>query len=77
MYSFNIINWKINEIRKVDVKIRKLLTINHMHYPKADKKRFFYFPRDCFGRRGCHLEMSLKLATIGIYNTYRTPMTEY
>ena len=48
-YSFNIINWTIHEIRKLDAKIRKLLTCNRMHHPKADVDRL-YIPRDEGGR---------------------------
>ena len=29
-YSFNIINWTISDIKKIDVKIRKLMTCNRM-----------------------------------------------
>ena len=35
-YSFNVINWQMSEIRKMDVKIRKLLTCERMHHPQAD-----------------------------------------
>ena len=34
MYSFNIINWTISEIRRLDTKMCKLLTCNRMHHPK-------------------------------------------
>ena len=30
-YSFNIVDWKMEEIRKLDRKTRKLLTIERMH----------------------------------------------
>ena len=40
-YSFNIINWKISEIKRLDTKTRKLLTIHRMHYPKADVNRMY------------------------------------
>ena len=32
-YSLNIINWTLPDIRKIDTKIRKLLTVNRMHHP--------------------------------------------
>jgi hypothetical protein len=34
-YSFGIINWRLEEIRKVDMKTRKVLTIYKMHHPKT------------------------------------------
>ena len=43
-YSFNIINWNMADIRRMDVKTRKLLTNNRMHHPKADIDRL-YLPR--------------------------------
>ena len=35
-YSMNITNWKMNDLKKLDTKTRKLLTMYRMHYPKAD-----------------------------------------
>jgi hypothetical protein len=35
-YSFGIINWHQEELRKLDRKARKLLTIHGQHHPKAD-----------------------------------------
>ena len=35
-YSVNIINWQMSEIRKMDTKTRKLLTMERMNHPKAD-----------------------------------------
>ena len=35
-YSFGIINWRLEEIRKTDWKTRKVLTLYKMHQPKAD-----------------------------------------
>ena len=34
--SFGIINWRPEEIRKIDRKIRKVLTVYKTHQPKAD-----------------------------------------
>ena len=39
--SFGIIKWKIEEIRKIDRKTRKMLTIYKMHYSKADINRLY------------------------------------
>lgn len=38
-YSFNIIDWKLSEIKKLDTKTRKLLNLGKMHHPKADVDR--------------------------------------
>ena len=35
-YSFNIINWNLEDITPMDRKIQKLLTLNRMHHPKQD-----------------------------------------
>ena len=48
-YSFAIINWSLTEIKKVDTKIRKLLTMHRMHHPKSDVNRL-YLPRKEGGR---------------------------
>ena len=35
-YNFGIINWHQEELQKLDLKRRKLLTIHGQHHPKAD-----------------------------------------
>ena len=35
-YSFDIINCRLEEIRKIYRKTRKIQTVYKMHYPKAD-----------------------------------------
>ena len=35
-YSFGLINWRTEEIKKIDSKTRKMLTMYKMHHPKAD-----------------------------------------
>ena len=35
-YSFGIIKWRTEEIKKIDRKTRKMLTMYKMHHPKAD-----------------------------------------
>ena len=67
-YSFTIINWSLTEIKKVDTKIRKLLTMHRMHHPKSDVNRL-YFPRKEGSRGIVQLELSLKTSIIGM-NTY-------
>ena len=34
--GFTVINWSLTEIKKVDTKIRKLLSMYRMHPPKSD-----------------------------------------
>ena len=64
-YSFNIINWKQNELQKMDRKTRKILTKERMHHPKADVDRM-YLPRSQGGRGLTQLELTLKTTTIGL-----------
>ena len=40
-YSFGIINWRLEEIRKIDRKTRKVLTMYTLHHPKADIDRLY------------------------------------
>ena len=67
-YSFNVINWNLEEIKRMDRKIQKLLTLNRMHHPKVDANRM-YVPRKEAGRGMINLEMCFETTTIGL-NTY-------
>ena len=67
-YSFTIINWSLTEIKKIDTKIRKLLTMHRMHYPKSDINRL-HLPRKEGGKGLVQLELSLKTSIIGM-DTY-------
>ena len=40
-YSIGIFNWRTEEIRKIDRKTRKMLTMYKMHHPKADIDRLY------------------------------------
>ena len=62
-YSFNVVNWNLEEIKRIDRKIRKLMTLNRMHHPKADVSRM-YIPRKEGGRGMINLEMTYKTTTI-------------
>ena len=65
-YSFNIINWKMNEIKKLETETRKLLTIQRMHHPKADVDRL-YLPRTPSGGGGLiQIETTFKTITVGL-----------
>ena len=70
-YSFNIFNWTPSDIKKMDTKIRKLITCNRMHHPKADVDRL-YIPRKEGGRGLIQLELSLKTTTIGMQKYLET-----
>ena len=48
-YSFNIINWTLQELAKLDTKTRKFLTTYKIHQPKSDVGRL-YLPRTEGGR---------------------------
>ena len=43
-YSYNILDGNISEIRKIDVKTKKLFILHRMRHPRADVKRL-YVPR--------------------------------
>jgi hypothetical protein len=40
-YSFGIIIWRLEEIKQIDRKIRKMLTMYKIHHPKADINRLY------------------------------------
>ena len=64
-YSFNIINWQMKEIKKMDTKTRKLMTTERMHHPKSDVERV-YLPRKIGGRGLTQLEMAFQTTTVGL-----------
>ena len=37
--SFNVVNWNLEETKKIGRKIQKLFTLNRMNHPKADVSR--------------------------------------
>lgn len=53
-YSFGIVNWRKDEIEKLDTLTRKQLTMNRMHHPKAAVERL-YMPRAEGGRGLCRV----------------------
>ena len=68
-YSFNIIDWNLSEVKRLDVKIRKMMTTHSMHHPKADIHRL-YLPRSNGGGGGkglTQLKLSYKTSTINIF----------
>ena len=64
-YSFNNINWKMSETRRLDTKTQQLLTIHRMHHPRADMNRM-YLPRRIGGRGLSKLETAYKSTIIGL-----------
>ena len=64
-YSYNIINWNLPDLQRMDRKTRKLLTANRMLHPKADVDRL-YLPRREGGRGLIQLELSYKTSTVGM-----------
>ena len=65
LYSYGVINWKIEEIQDLDRMIRKQLCMNRMHAIKADIDRI-YLP--CTeGERGLtNLEKEFKATIVGL-----------
>ena len=70
-YSLNIINWTLQDLRRIDTKIRNLLTCYKMHHPKADKDRL-YLPRSDGGRSLLQTELTYKTTTIGLQKYLQT-----
>ena len=64
-YSMNILNWKINELKKLNSKTRKLLTMCRMHLPKADVNRL-YLPKSEGGRGLIQIQLTYKIVTVGL-----------
>jgi DNA-directed RNA polymerase subunit L len=58
-YSFGIINWRIEDIKKIHRKPRKILTMYKVHHPKADKDRL-YVKRKEGGRGLVQVEAAYK-----------------
>ena len=70
-YSLNIINWTLHDLRRIDTKIRKLLTCYKMHHPKADKDRL-YLPGSAGDRNLLQTELTYKTTTIGLQKYLQT-----
>ena len=65
-YSFNTIDWNLNEVKRLDIKVRKMMTTHRMYHPKVDVHRL-YLPRSNGGRGLTQLELSYKASTIGLF----------
>ena len=64
-YSFDIINWTLQELAKLDTKTRRFLTTYKMHHPKSDVDRL-YLPITEGGRGLIQVTLSYKSTTIGL-----------
>jgi len=62
-YSFDIINWRLKEVRQTDRKIRQILTIHKMHHPKADTDRL-HVKRKGGGKGLLQIEVTYKTEII-------------
>jgi len=70
-YCFGIINWRTEEIKKIDRKTRKMLTMYKMHHPKADTDRL-YVKRKEGGRRLVQIEAAYKAEIMNIAEYLKT-----
>lgn len=64
-YSFNVIKWSLTDIKSLDIKTRKIMTMERLHHPKADVDRL-YIPRASGGRGLIQLELTYKTTTTGL-----------
>jgi hypothetical protein len=64
-YSFGIINWHQEELKKLDRKTRKILTIHSQHHPRADIGRL-YVPRKEGGKGLMQVEGAYIAETINL-----------
>ena len=55
--GFNVVNWNLEEIKRIVRKIRKLVILDRMHHPTTDVSRM-YIPRKEGGRGKINLEMT-------------------
>ena len=35
-YSFKFIEWNLGEVKRLDIKVRRMMLTHSMHHPKAD-----------------------------------------
>ena len=63
IYCFDIIKWMLTEIKKMDTKVRKLITCHRMYHPRGDIKHY-HIKREN-GKRLIQPELTYKTITIG------------
>ena len=59
-YSFSIIDWNLSEVKRLDIKVRKMMTTHSTHHPKANIHHL-YLPRSNRGRGLTKLEQSYNI----------------
>jgi hypothetical protein len=64
-YSFGIINWRLEEIKKIDRKTTKILIMYKMHHPKFDIDRL-YVKRKEEGRGPSQIETAYQTEIINL-----------
>ena len=69
--SFNVINWTLQDLRRIDTKKRKLLTCYKTHHSKADKDGL-YLSRTEGSRSFIQTELIYKTTTIGLHKYLQT-----
>jgi len=74
-YSFGIINWRTGEIKRIDRKTIKMLTMYKMHQPKADTDRL-YVKRKEGGRGLVQIVTAYKAQIINIAEYLNTNCKE-
>jgi hypothetical protein len=74
-YSFGIINWRLEEIKQIDRKTRKMPTMNTMHNQKADIARL-HVKRKEEGRGLVQVEAAYKREIINIVEYLNTNYKE-
>ena len=74
-YSFGVMNWRTEEIKKIDRKTRKMLTVYKMHHPKADIDRL-YVKRKEGGKGLVQIEAAYKAEIINIAEYLNTNYKE-
>ena len=62
--------WTLQDLRRIDANIKKLLTSYKIHHPKADKNRL-YLPRSGGGRSLIQIALIYK-TTIGLHKYLQT-----
>ena len=73
-HSFGIINWRTGEIKRIDRKTRKMLTMYKIHHPKADTDRLYVKRKG--GRGLVQIEAAYKAEIINIAEYLNTNYIE-
>jgi hypothetical protein len=73
-YTFGTIIWRSEEIKKIERKTRKMLTMHKMHHPKADTDRLYVKGKE--GRGLVQIEAAYKAEIINIAEYLNTNYKE-